>query len=155
MKATEEYLSKKLNRALDRKKIVLEEHGGRVFKIDAGHTVYLREVIAGPNRPEWEIAATPGFMDFSPLTDSRDRHWPNFYKRPKKIDVLYWEIHRKGQSRIPMLGDYEACWTGRVEKDVETYMAWAKKRLNHCFSEFGQKMVAAEGDEQPRYPKRI
>ena len=151
----ENYFSKRLNRSLDGKEIVLEEHGGRVFKIDAGHTVYLREVIAGPSRPEWEIAATPGFTNFSPMYKSYHPTSRDLGVQPKKIDVLYWEIHRRGQKNIPMLGNYEADWSGNVNQDVETYMAWAKKRLNGCLSELGQKLLICKGDEHARYSKRI
>lgn len=151
----ENYFSKKLNRALDGKQIVLEEHGGRVFKIDAGHTVYLREVIAGPSRPEWEIAATPGFMGFSPMPKSYDPANRDFMKSPKKTDVLYWEIHKRGENRIPVLGNYGADWSGNLKNDVEIYMTWAKNRLNHCFGDLGQKLISHHGDEHPRYSKRI
>ena len=148
---SQDYLSKELSRALDGKKIMLEEHGDRVFKIELCNGLYIREVISGPSRLEWEIAATPGFTNFNPMP----RSYRDFMVSPKRTKVLYWEIHKRGQKTIPMLGNYRADWSCRVEKDVGIYMDWAKNRLNRCLGEFGQKLLTFKGNEQPRYSKRI
>jgi len=151
----QKYFAERLSRALDGKKIVLEDHGGRVFKIELWDGLYIREVISDPSKLEWEIAATPGFESFSPMCKSYEPTSRVFMVYPKKTEVLYWEIHKRGQKTIPMLGNYHSEWSGLIEKDVGIYMDWAKKRLNHCLGEFGQKLLTCKGDEHPKYSKRL